>query len=358
MNETSRTRACLAAVHDNKILLVPHDGADGDAVQWSIPGGEVKSSESQEDAARRGFAEETGLQARIDRLLDSGEDGAPEKPSSGITVTYLGSVMGGKLESDAEHHSNKNLPRWFSSQEVTTIETHPSEVVEQAIRRRGIGITGRDVPLESLMSPKDIVEQGYDRILERFIEWGDKVQSPEQLRQESALFEGLPAGAKVLELGCGAGLATTQRLAKRFDLTGVDISGRSLEMARRSCPDATFIHADMTKLDFPAASFDAVAEFGAIIHVPRHEHPKLLNDIASWLRPGGIFVGSRMANSTLGGVEEDWLGAPMFWSGFDSETNKQLVREAGLELTRAEVELVDEDGEDVPFLSIIARKPD
>ena len=41
---------------------------------------------------------------------------------------------------------------------------------------------------------------------------------------EQELVARLPKGARVLELGCGAGVPDTQRLAARFQLTGVDVS--------------------------------------------------------------------------------------------------------------------------------------
>ena len=34
--------------------------------------------------------------------------------------------------------------------------------------------------------------------------------------------------------------------------------------------------------------------------------------------------------------DECWMGAPMFWSGHDSDTNKRIVREAGLDIVSAE----------------------
>ena len=37
----------------------------------------------------------------------------------------------------------------------------------------------------------------------------------------------LPAGARVVELGCGGGAEETARLAQRFRLTGVDLSAGS-----------------------------------------------------------------------------------------------------------------------------------
>jgi hypothetical protein len=61
--------------------------------------------------------------------------------------------------------------------------------------------------------------------------------------------------------------------------------------------------------------------------------------------------------ASKGGVEEDWLGAPMYWSSYDSETNVRLVRDAGLDIIQAGEETVEEDGEPVTFLWIVARKP-
>ena len=43
----------------------------------------------------------------------------------------------------------------------------------------------------------------------------------------------------------------------------------------------------------------------------------------------------------------------MFWSGYDSDTNKKLVQEAGLEIASAE-ETQDSDGH---FLWLTARSP-
>jgi hypothetical protein len=47
----------------------------------------------------------------------------------------------------------------------------------------------------------------------------------------------------------------------------------------------------------------------------------------------------------------------MFWSGFDSATNQGLVRDAGLRIVSAREEAVDEDGQPVLFLWIVAEKP-
>ncbi|HEY7020059.1 MAG TPA: class I SAM-dependent methyltransferase [Ktedonobacterales bacterium] len=209
-----------------------------------------------------------------------------------------------------------------------------------------------------LMEGKRIVEQGYDQIAERYAKWAAQGWSDERARYTDLIMRSIPEGADVLELGCASGGPTTQALAARFKLTGVDLSARNIELARANVPTATFLHADMTELTIEPASFDAVVAFFSIIHVPREEQPGLLAQIAHWLRPGGLFVATMGASSTEDGYEEDWLGAPMYWSHFDAETNRRLVEEAGLVIESATLETADEDGAPVTFLWVVARKPD
>jgi len=161
----------------------------------------------------------------------------------------------------------------------------------------------------------------------------------------------------VLELGCGQGTPTTRLLAERFTVTGVDISARQLELARSAVPNATFLHADMASLDLPPQSFDGVAAFFSLIHVPREEHAALLERIATWLRPGGLLVASMGVRDSPGDVEEDWLGAPMYFSHWDAGANCRLVEQSGLRILSAREEIADEDGAPVAFLWIVAEQP-
>jgi SAM-dependent methyltransferase len=204
---------------------------------------------------------------------------------------------------------------------------------------------------------KRIVEEGYDQIAETYRDWAARSPSDVRIRYTDLLLGALPPGATLLELGCGTGEPMTRRLAARFHVTGVDLSARHIALAQAAIPQATFIQADMAAVDFPPSSFDAVAAFYSIIHVPREEHGDLLGRIAGWLRPGGLLVATMGANDTPAGVEADWLGAPMYWSHFDSATNRGLVTAAGLELLESREETEDEDCTPVTFLWVVARKP-
>ena len=216
----------------------------------------------------------------------------------------------------------------------------------------------REVERTRLANLKQVVQEGYDRIAEKYIAWVESDRSETRTRYTQVLLDGLPPGASVLDLGCGAGGPTTRALAGRFDVTGIDISAQSIALARQNVPGARFIESDMADLDLPPGSFDGVVAFYSTIHVPRQEQPALLARIASWLRPGGLMVMTMGIHSIQTDYDEDFLGVPMYWSSFDAETNERLVTDAGLQIVSAQQETEEEDGQAVTFLWIVARKPE
>jgi cyclopropane fatty-acyl-phospholipid synthase-like methyltransferase len=167
------------------------------------------------------------------------------------------------------------------------------------------------------------------------------------------LARGLPKDGTVLDLGCGAGVPVTRWLAQRFSTTGVDVSARQLELARRHVPEATLIKGSMTEVEFAPQTFDAVVAFYSIIHVPRTEQPALLRRIYTWLKPGGLFLATWAVNAWEG-EEQDWegWGAPMWWSHYDAETNLTMLRDAGFHIESAETRT----GDGETSLWVLARK--
>ena len=167
----------------------------------------------------------------------------------------------------------------------------------------------------------------------------------------------IPAGSRVLELGCGAGVPLTVALAEGRDVTGVDISATQVALARRNVPTAAFLHADMTAVSFPPDSFDAVVAFYSLTHVPRDDVPPLLGRIREWLRPGGAVVLTMGAEDDPGGIEEDWLGVDMYFSHFNAKKNRRLVEEAGFVVDSAEILVEPEDRFDARFLWVVGHAP-
>lgn len=200
-----------------------------------------------------------------------------------------------------------------------------------------------------------LVADAYDVIGETFAVWREQAVGDPRGEWEDELVSRLPEGARVLELGCGGGSPETKRLARRFRLTGVDISPRQVERARAAVPEAEFICADFTELELPAGSFDAVASFYVFNHVPRELLAPLLASIHGWLVVPGGWLLTAFGQSDNPGWTGEWLGAETFFAGFEPDVNSRLVREAGFAIERDEVAAWESPDGPERFQWVLAR---
>jgi SAM-dependent methyltransferase len=209
------------------------------------------------------------------------------------------------------------------------------------------------VPVEE--DPSEIVRRGYDEVALRYLVWRGYDDATRSYVERVAAT--MPEGGVALDLGCGSGIPVTSRLAERGRVIGVDLSWRQLWLARQHVPEARFVQAEATSVAFRPASFDAVTAVLVFNHVPRDRMAGLLERIFEWLRPGGRLMASMGASDDPDNVQADWLGAPMFFSSFDADTNLGLVRAAGFVDVEGEVIGLDEDGQIVSFLWVTATRP-
>lgn len=198
-----------------------------------------------------------------------------------------------------------------------------------------------------------LVAAGYDAMADTWETWSTQVADDPRLEWLDRLVTRLPDGARIVELGCGNGTRETRELAARFHLTGVDLSTEQLRRAQSRVPDATFVQADLTTVDFASESLDAVCAFYVLNHVPRELLPEVFARVRSWLRPGGLFLAT-LGASDLPGWEGEWLGVPMYFSGHDPARNRELL--AAFELVEDEVVTISEPEGPVSFHWILARR--
>jgi len=113
---------------------------------------------------------------------------------------------------------------------------------------------------------------------------------------------------------------------------------------------------DVRAVELPESAFDAALCIYSLDHVPRDDHLEVYERIGRWLRPGGHLLVA-IEDADVPGVVHEWLGAPSCFSSYAASEERRLVEVAGLEVLDAEVEAQVEQGMDVPYLWLVARRP-
>jgi len=116
----------------------------------------------------------------------------------------------------------------------------------------------------------------------------------------------LKKGDKVLDVGCGSGLKSKYLYSKGFDVTGIDLSDKLIDIARRESPGIEFVVMDMKDADKLNRSFDGIFAQASLLHIPKKEVMKVLETLVKALKPNGYFyIGVKAKNPE--GVEESIL---------------------------------------------------
>jgi SAM-dependent methyltransferase len=140
------------------------------------------------------------------------------------------------------------------------------------------------------------------------------------------VYDNVPAGATVLDVGCGEGvLALLKR--KEVYLFGVDLSPELLAQARRNGYDEVY-RADLSSLPFGDATFDYVVSLDVLGHVSVAEKPAVLREIKRVLKPEGV---------TMHGIES--LDRDLH-QDYDSMSEHKLAKFVGID---GHIGLEDED---------------
>ncbi|MGH7844489.1 MAG: bifunctional 2-polyprenyl-6-hydroxyphenol methylase/3-demethylubiquinol 3-O-methyltransferase UbiG [Candidatus Binatia bacterium] len=152
--------------------------------------------------------------------------------------------------------------------------------------------------LARMRDPAQINNRFYEDLGERWYE--DDVHPIALLRAESnarlnyieqVARARIAAGARILDLGCGAGFIAIPLARKGYDVKGIDISESSLAVARRhvaSGDAVSFAQGNVSELREDAASYDAVLMMDLLEHLERPE--AAIHQASRALKPGGLLI--------------------------------------------------------------------
>ena len=163
----------------------------------------------------------------------------------------------------------------------------------------------------------------------------------------------LPAGARLLDLGCGGGQDAGTLDQRGYRIVGVDRTSALLSAGRRRYPLLSLVRADVRDLPFQATSFDGLWAAASLMHVPKPKARQILAVLYRLTRPGGLFAATVTYGAKSRLVTDGWVPGRYFARWKKDELGRAVHR-AGW--TILELNVVVNRERKGRWLNLIAQK--
>ena len=138
----------------------------------------------------------------------------------------------------------------------------------------------------------------------------------------------LPAGAKILDAGCGAGRDTEWLRAAGFNAVGIDVSTELIKNARQQFPSANFTIGDLLSIPFEENTFDGIWAHAAVVHFETSEQiATCIEELHRVLKRDGILhllVRANTGKKTEAKIDAISGGERFYWNFDETELDNLL----------------------------------
>lgn len=168
----------------------------------------------------------------------------------------------------------------------------------------------------------------------------------------------LSPDAKVLDVGCGAGLKAAYLLEKGVQVVGIDFSEAMITLARQEAPGGEFYVMDMQDVGQLHEIFDGLLLMAVLLHVPKKEVAATLQKLMEKLKPGG-YTYMTVKERQPGKPEEELVqdeqygsGHERFFSYYTEDELRGYNETAGLRVLNTSVVSVN----DTRWIQLLGKK--
>jgi len=170
----------------------------------------------------------------------------------------------------------------------------------------------------------------YDNMAQKFA----KLVQRMGLLPERKRFAGLiPARGAILDAGCGSGRDSHYFESQGFNVTGIDLSSKPLEIAKKQAPRSVFIQQDLRNLSFAPNTFNGIWACASLLHLRHKEVLPVLSTMYQLLKPDGIiFISVKVGSGEHEKIEPSIPDAARFFSYYSQKQLKEVVRSSGFSI--------------------------
>lgn len=209
--------------------------------------------------------------------------------------------------------------------------------------------------LEAVRASYDRVADSYVRLLET-TGMGDIRVQPWLRAALDTFADAVCDLGPVLDVGSGPGTVTGYLRERGLDASGVDLSPRMVEHARRLHPECRFRVGSATDLDLQPESWGGILGWWSLFNLPRDVLPDVLASFRRALVPGGqVIIATHVGDEDMVRTEA-YGGVPVQWTTYRwlPEQLSRLLEAAGLRVV-AELRL-PASGQQAPGVVLVAQR--
>jgi SAM-dependent methyltransferase len=199
------------------------------------------------------------------------------------------------------------------------------------------------MPSLPVTQPADLsaVRDSYDRVADNYVEMltndgmGDIRRHPWLLAALDVFADAVRGLGPVLDVGCGPGTVTAYLAERGVDVSGVDLSPRMIEHARRLHPECRFSVGSSTELELAESSYSGLMGWWSLFNLPRDVLAQVLANYAQALVPGGqVIIGTHVGDGEVQRTE-CYGGVPVNWTTYrwQPEQLAAVIERTGLQIT-------------------------
>jgi SAM-dependent methyltransferase len=135
---------------------------------------------------------------------------------------------------------------------------------------------------------------------------------------------------KILEIGCGPGNITSYILSKRpdFDVFGIDVAPKMVELAKKNNPTAKFAVMDSRQIDNLQTKYDGIVCGFCLPYLSHKDSVKLIKDSYGLLHNGGlIYLSFVEGDAKESGYKANNSGDRVYFHFHDLDSLKKILTE-------------------------------
>jgi len=140
-------------------------------------------------------------------------------------------------------------------------------------------------------------------------------------------------GKNILDVGCASGRDAKYFFEHGFNVTGIDLSEKFIELAKKNVPQVNFFQMDLRSLDFPENSFDGLWVCMSFLHVPKKQGLATLQGFYKVLKSNGLLhISVKEGNEELFIASKSCDNAQRFFANYSLPELKLVVEKAGFKI--------------------------